>query len=101
MAELTHQQILERAQHAKRILTDDLFTEAVRIAGQDIIGRWSAATTTEQREEAFFEQRALGHVVEVLQRIMDDAEILQNQLEKQARLEEARKQYERPQVAKY
>lgn len=95
MTELTDQQILERAQQAKRILTDELFTDAVRIAGQDIIGRWSAATTTEQREECYYEQRALAHVVGVLQRIMEDAEFLKDQLGKQKRKEDEQKKYDR------
>lgn len=88
MAELTDQQILERAEHAKRILDDELFAETVLMAEEAVVARWRMSSDTETREEAWHELQGLQRVMQMLRGMFDDADFLKDQLEKQKRHEQ-------------
>lgn len=57
--ELTSQQQIERAEHARRIVEDDLFKEAALAVEQDILTRWKGALDLEVREKCHAEHRVL------------------------------------------
>ena len=88
MTELTEQQVLERAQHAKRLLDDDLFQEMVLTEEESIQARWRMALTTELRGEAWFELRSLHRLTQRLRSLFDEADFLKDQLEKKKRHEQ-------------
>ena len=88
MTELTDQQVLERAQQAKRILDDDLFKETILGAEEAIVARWRMALVPEEREDCHFELRGLQRVVRNIRSILEDGEILKTQLEKKKRHEQ-------------
>lgn len=90
MAELTDQEILERAQHAKRILDDDLFKETILAIEENIIAEWRSTEPLgyEKREAAYAKIRSLNAIVSQIRNVMDTGDFLKDQLEKQKRHEQ-------------
>ena len=86
--ELTNDQILERANHAKQLLEDDLFKEAVLVIEERIIAAWKVAATTEVRESLHYQLHGLTSVVGAIRRVLDDGDFLKDQLEKKERQQE-------------
>ena len=88
MAELTDQQILERANQAKRLLDDDLLKETMLQIEDSLVTRWKFGTTVEIREEAHAELAALYRITTTIRGALDNADFLKDQLEKQKRHEQ-------------
>lgn len=82
---MTDEQVLDRAAHAKRLLDDELFAEAVLAVDEQIVAEWRVAQTAETREIANYRLRALNAVVARIRGMMEDGEILKTRLEKQER----------------
>lgn len=83
--ELTNDQILARANHAKQLLEDDLFKEAVLAVEERIIAAWKVAATTDVRETLYYQLHGLSSVVGAIRSMMDDGDFLKDQLEKKER----------------
>lgn len=82
---MTDQEVLDRAAHAKQILDDEVFKEAVLAVDEQIVAEWRVALTGEIRETAHYRLHALNAVVSRIRGMMEDGEILKTRLEKQER----------------
>ena len=88
MTELTDEQVLERAIHAKRIWDDEVFKETIAMAEEAGVVRWRMSTTPEEREDCYFELRGLQRITLGLEKLFDDGEIVKDQLKKEKRHEQ-------------
>lgn len=79
---MTDQEVLDRAAHAKRLLDDEVFKEAVLAVDETIVAEWRQALTADAREAAHYRLRALNEVVRVIRGVLDNGELLKARLEK-------------------
>ena len=68
---------IARAEHARRILEDELFTEAFAAIERDAFAKWrnSSPEDTETRDAAYWELRALVSVRQKLRAVMSDGSV--------------------------
>lgn len=69
----TEQEVREGRQ-ARRILEDDVFQKAMRMADEDTVQQWRQAETVEEREQAHAQQAALGIVEKQLRALKSRVE---------------------------
>lgn len=73
---------IARAEVAKRILEDEVFTSAVADVAKAITRQWSVETNAEKREELWAQQRALTNVINNLTACMQDGEMKKLKMDK-------------------
>lgn len=87
MDDLTDEQVLKRAIHAKQLLEDELFKEAVLVTEERIIDAWKVATNPEVREALHSQLHGLTTVLQKIRSVMVEGEFLKDHIEKKKRQE--------------